>query len=105
MVASPRPQNFEGELVETLLDRESGGLNISVVKNVFLPYEAEVILGILISPSFPEDALIWAWTKKGDFSVKSAYQVAYKWLAEDRGTGARSEESNPRKKKEFWKVI
>ena len=105
MVASPRPQNFEGELVETLLDRELGGLNINEVKNVFLPYEAEVILSILISPSFPEDALIWAWMKKGDFSVKCAYQVAYKWLAEDRGTGARGEESNPRKKKEFWKVI
>ena len=37
--------------------------------------------------------------------MKSAYQVAYKWLAANKGTGARGEESNPRKKKEFWKVI
>ena len=105
MVESPRPQNFVGELVETLLDHELGGWNISTVKSVFLSYEAEVILSIPISPSFPEDALIWAWMKKGDFSVKCAYQVAYKWLAKDRGRGAGGEESNPRKKKEFWKVI
>ena len=105
MVESPRPQNFVGELVETLLDHELGGWNISTVKSVFLSYEVEVILSIPISPSFPEDALIWAWMKKGDFSVKCAYQVAYKWLAKDRGRGAGGEESNPRKKKEFWKVI
>lgn len=36
-VASPRPQNFEGELVETLLDRESGGWDTNVVKSIFLP--------------------------------------------------------------------
>ena len=105
MVASPRPQNFEGELVETLLDRDSGGWDISVVKSVFLPYEVKAILSITISPSFLEDALIWDWTKKGDFSVKSAYQVAYKWLTKDRGRGAGGEESNLRKKKEFWKAI
>ena len=91
-VASPRPQNFEGELVDTLLDRESRGWDISAVKNVFLPYEVEAILSIPISPSFPEDALIWAWSKKGDFLVKNAYQVAYRWLTEDRGKGAGGEE-------------
>ena len=34
MVASPKPQNFEGELVETLLNREFGGWDINAVKNV-----------------------------------------------------------------------
>ena len=30
--------------------------------------------------------------------VKSAYQVALKWLAEDRGRGAGGDESNVRRK-------
>ena len=64
MVASPRPQNFEGELVEYFIDRESGGWDISAVKNVFLPFEAEAILSIPLSPSLPEDALFWAWSKR-----------------------------------------
>ena len=105
MVASPRPQNFESELVEYFIDRETGGWDTSAVKNVFLPFEVEAILSIPISPSLPEDALIWAWTKKGDFMVKSAYQVALKWLAEDRGREAGGEESNVRRKKEFWTAI
>ena len=37
--------------------------------------------------------------------VKSAYQVALKWLAEDRGKGVGGEESNVRRKKEFWIAI
>lgn len=73
MVASPRPQNWEGEMVESFLVRKSGGWDINAVRNNFLPYEAEVILGIPISPSLPEDKLIWAWSKNSDFSVRSAY--------------------------------
>ena len=87
MVASPQPHNFEGELLESLLDRVSGGWNTSIVKNCFLPHEVEVILSILISQSLPDDALVWAWTKKGIFMVKSAYHVAHGWLVEGRGKG------------------
>ena len=91
--------------MEYFIDREAGGWDTSAVKNVFLPFEAKATLSIPISPSLLEDALIWAWTKKEDFMVKSAYQVAFKWLAEDRGRGAGGEESNVRKKKEFWTAI
>ncbi|XP_075658968.1 uncharacterized protein LOC142628818 [Castanea sativa] len=63
-VASSWPQYFEGELVETLLDRESGGWDTGVVKSIFLPHEAKAILSIPISLSFLEDEVIWAWTKK-----------------------------------------
>lgn len=105
MVVSPRPQNFEGELVEDLLNCEFGRGNSSVVKNSFLPHEVEAILSIPISQSLPDDALVWAWTKKGNFSMKSAYHVAHGWLVEGRGRGASSEESNRNKKKVFWKAI
>ena len=89
MVVSPRPQNAENELV----------------RNSFLPHEAMTILSILISQNLPDDSLVWAWTKKGIFTVKSAYHVAHGWLAEGRGLGAGGEESNMNKKKEFWTTI
>ena len=92
MVVSPRPQNFKDELVETLLDREFGRRNTNVVKNSFLPHEVEAILSIPISQSLPDDALVWVWTKKGIFTVQSAYHVAHGWLVEGRGRGAESEE-------------
>ena len=104
-VISPRPQNFEGELVESLLNREIGGWNTSVVKNCFLPHEAEAILSIPISNCLPDDALVWAWNKKGNFTVKSAYHVAHEWLMDGRSKGAGCEGSNPNKKKDFWKTI
>lgn len=101
MVASPRPQNFEGDLAENLLDQEFGRWNTSAIKNSFLPHEAEAILSIPISQSLSDDALVWAWKKKGNFTVKSGYHVAHEWLVEGRGKGARGEESNYKKKKEF----
>ena len=41
MVVSPRPHNFEGELVESLLDRVFGGWNTSIVKNCMEILEQE----------------------------------------------------------------
>ena len=63
------------------------------------------ILSIPISQNLPDDSLVWAWTKKGIFTVKSAYHVAHGWLAEGRGSGVGGEESNMNKKKEFWTTI
>ena len=66
------------ERVEHLLDRDRRAWDIDKVKNTFLPFEAEVVLGIPISPSLPNDSKIWAWTNNGIFTVKSAYGVALK---------------------------
>ena len=57
-MVSPWPQNFEGELVENLLERETGGWDINLVKNNFLPYEVEAVLSIPISHSVLDDALV-----------------------------------------------
>ena len=76
-----------------------------MVKNNFLPHEAKTILSIPISQNLPDDTLVWAWTKKDTFTVKSPYHVAHGWLVEGRGTGAEGEESNMNKKKEFGRVF
>ena len=71
----------------------------------FLPHEASTILSIPISQNLLDDAWVWAWTKKGIFSVKSAYHVALGWLSEGRSLGTGGEESNRQKKKKFWTSI
>lgn len=104
-IVSPRPQNFEGDLVENLLYREIRGWDLNLVKDIFLPYEAESILSIPISHSFPDDALVWAWTQRSSFTVRNAYHVAYNWLVEGRRRTEGGEELNPWKRREFWKAI
>ena len=61
-VISPRPQDTDREKVLSLLDLERGTWDINLVRRTFLHYEVVVILGIPISPSLPNDSLIWAWT-------------------------------------------
>ena len=100
-VTSPRPQEFEGNMVESLLDREAGGWNKNLVSSIFLPYEAKAILSIPISHTFPKDALTWAWTQNGRFTVSSRYKVACNWLMEQRSKADRGEASNPKKCSEF----
>jgi hypothetical protein len=49
--------------------------NTDLVHQIFLPHEVEVILSITLSQRKPKDVLIWSGTKKGVFSVKSAYRM------------------------------
>ena len=77
MVVSPQPSNFENELVEIFLDHKLGRWNTSAVKKSFLPHEAETILSSPINQILPDDALVWAWTKKVNFTMKITYHVAH----------------------------
>nr|XP_023876772.1 uncharacterized protein LOC111989214 [Quercus suber] len=77
--------HLDSDKVAYLLDTITGSWDVDKVRHSFLPYEAEAILGISISPRRLNDSLIWAWTKNGKFSVKNAYKVAQKWL-EGRST-------------------
>ncbi|KAK7837763.1 putative lrr receptor-like serine/threonine-protein kinase [Quercus suber] len=67
-------------MVACLIDKETGSWDIDKVKGVFLPHEAEAILGMTISSRPVKDSVIWAWTTNGNFSMKGAYWVAQKWL-------------------------
>lgn len=82
-VISPHVEQQGGELVSTLIDVDRRSWDVAKVRSMFLPHEAEVILGIPISFRMPEDTITWAWTSHGKFIVKSAYMVAQKWFKED----------------------
>ena len=104
-VISPRGQGSVVERVEHLLDMERGLWDVDKVQNTFLPFEAEAVLGIPISPSLPNDSRIWAWSNNGRFTVKSAYEVAFKQFRDDKENGDRGECSDPSKMADTWKSI
>ena len=93
------------ERVEHLLDKDRGLWDIKKVRNTFLPFEAEAVLGIPMSLSLPNDSRIWAWSNNGRFTVKSAYEVALKVLCEAKGNDVHGECSNSSKMAETWKSI
>ena len=83
---SPRTNLQEGSQVSSLIDQTLCTWKEDVVRNTFLPHEAEVILGIPLS-SFPtEDRRVWSATANGLFSVRSAYRVAQR-LQENENIG------------------
>ena len=91
--------------MESLLNRVEGGWKKNLVRSTLLPHEAKAILSILISHTFPEDALTWAWTPNGKFTVSSAYNVACSWLRERRNMADGCEVSDPKKRSKFWNFI
>ena len=71
---------------------------------MFLPHEAEAVLGIPISFRLPKDSMIWAWSSNGKFSVKSAYMVAQKCLKECKARTDGGSSSNNSSMKAIWKL-
>ena len=76
-VISPPLQNFDNfPMVSTLIDFDSRRWKVDLVKSLFLPFEARVILNIPISYNIPNNKIIWVGNNRGVFTVKSAYYVA-----------------------------
>ena len=53
---------------------------VNTIGATFLPFEAETILKIPLSHDLPEDKIIWIGNSRGDFTIKSAYHLAYNLL-------------------------
>ena len=75
-VTSPQGLGTELERVDQLIDSEYGGWKTDLIKENFRPLEVEKILSIPLSPRLLEDSEVWAWSKNGLFTVRSAYGVA-----------------------------
>ena len=79
--SSPPPRPFvEYPMVSSLIDPVTRWWKEEMVRALFLPFEAEVILKIPLCHNLPKDKLIWIGNKRGDFTVKSAYFIASKVL-------------------------
>ena len=75
--------------------------NTDLVNWIFLPHEVDVILSIPLSQRKPKDVLIWSGTKKGVFSVKSAYRM----LLDLSHVSEASSSSSVRYDSQLWKAI
>jgi beta-lactamase class D len=65
-----------------------------VVKRIFWPMDAELILTIRLSARAEEDFLAWHPDKWGVFSVRSAYKLALQLAAIDNGSGSSEAETS-----------
>ena len=91
--------------VADVMDCRKGTWDMEKLNNIFLPHEAKVILSIPISPSLPEDSLVWAWTNNRSFTVQSAYGVALQALKEGQQISDKGTNSDNSKMTNIWKSI
>lgn len=71
--------------VSALINPISRWWDVHLIRSVFHPEEAEVICGMLLSPLKQPDKLIWSETRKGYFTVKSAYHLELARCAQAKG--------------------
>ena len=107
----PPPSTFKGtspmNLLEShawvceLINCDRGEWKAEVVKSLFIPHEAETILGFPISSALLEDSVIWNASPNSKFSARSTYELAMN-LCEQSERGCISNDGVIKK---FWRKI
>lgn len=62
--------------VNELIDGDSKGWKLDIIRQRFLPQEADAILSIPLYAHGAQDRLIWTENENGKFTVRSAYRLA-----------------------------
>ena len=73
-------------------------------EEVFLPFEADIILNIPLSYSLPEDSIMWMGNKRGVFIVKSAYYVALPLVEKSKVGECSTIDCRTRLWKKMWQL-
>ncbi|XP_050251532.1 uncharacterized protein LOC126698394 [Quercus robur] len=89
--------------VASLIVQDRAEWDVALIRHSFLPYDAEAILSIPISPMNPSDSQVWAKSPNGIFTVKSTHRVAAKYLDELKGREESPGSSDNSKMTEVWK--
>ena len=77
--------------VSTLIDQDTIAWKTEAVQQLFLPHEAEIILGIPLSIRCPVDRIIWAHTPSGTFTTCSAYKLLVSCDVSSSASGSNTE--------------
>ena len=99
-VILPLPQLADDTRVSFLINQDRFAWKESVVKEFFLPHEADIILGIPLSFQHPPNHIAWAHTPSSMFSTSSAYKLIVS--SASTSTIGNSNLDNQRK---FWKGL
>ena len=86
--------------VSSLIDQDKFVWKESLVKELFLPHEADMILGISVSSRRPPNRLAWAPTPSGIFTTSSAYK-----LIVSSAINSFAGSSNMDNQKKFWRSL
>ncbi|KAH9696063.1 putative reverse transcriptase/RNA-dependent DNA polymerase [Citrus sinensis] len=87
----PRPDTFKPispqklpakTMVAELIDEENQWI-VSKLEQNFLPQDIEAILQIPLPRTKKEDEVLWHYDKRGEYSVKSGYQIAFRLKFQD----------------------
>ncbi|KAJ8445873.1 LOW QUALITY PROTEIN: hypothetical protein Cgig2_000185 [Carnegiea gigantea] len=95
---TPRPESAAIAQVSDLIDRANGCWHETLVRQTFLPCDADIILDVSLCDTWPRDRLIWHYNSHGIFIVRSAYHL----LLGDAHLNGGGSSFNC---KELWKAI
>ncbi|KAK0592975.1 hypothetical protein LWI29_028449 [Acer saccharum] len=105
----PRPSTFKPfsppRLGQTAKVHElmlpSGGWNVGLIREIFWPEDANLILSLPCSVGSQPDSLMWHYDKYGAYSVKSGYRLGCELSSNASSSGLSSKESWW---KFFWRI-
>lgn len=81
------PEMLKWGRVEALI-LGNGEWNVPLIKDSFIPADAEEILSIPLGGQNRKDEVVWALDSKGVFSVKSAYHLAVQLNSANEASGS-----------------
>jgi hypothetical protein len=61
------------------MKNNSNDLDMEIVKQMFIPYEAQQILNIPILDKTQDDTITWDGNPDGNYTVKNGYQAIIEW--------------------------
>ncbi|KAL0387736.1 UNVERIFIED_CONTAM: hypothetical protein Sradi_2655400 [Sesamum radiatum] len=99
---TPPVTRLENLRVFDLIDHERGEWNSTLIQEVFLDIDSEVILEIPLSQLGADDLILWHYSPNGFFSVRSAYHLACS--LEERPSASHLRETEHRWWRRLWQA-
>jgi hypothetical protein len=93
----------ENAKVRDLIDVSTNWWNYELIREIFPEDEAKRICSMVVSPLGQKDQIVWAGTKKGIFTVRSAYHLAKEISLANEGESS-NEGRNERVWQTLWKI-
>ncbi|XP_059454900.1 uncharacterized protein LOC132185097 [Corylus avellana] len=88
----------------SLIDENTKWWNKELVYNILCKEEADIVCSMPICPRQQGDCMVWAGSRKGDFSVRSAYHFAKSMMENGTASSSSSTEQSTQVWRDIWRV-